>query len=273
VKIIQPTGQLFGRTLKNIKLPDFELSEGAYRPGLVTPRHSHEWALLCVVLKGSYFEKGGLGRYRRGPSTVFFHPPDEPHVSDFSDALAGIFQIEIRPRRLAQLGRVFGAFERPMNFEGGREFQLGLKIYREFKWMDEASPIAIEGLTLELLAAASRSHRDKTNHHKTPGWLKSATDFLHDSFSERYSLDRVAAEVGVHPKHLAAEFRRRHRQTIGEYLRRLRVEHARRELEDSEHTLAEIALASGFHSQSHFSRTFKLLTGFTPAQYRKTARR
>ena len=156
-----------------------------------------------------------------------------------------------------------------MNFEGGNEAQLAAKIYQEFKWMDEASPVAIEGLTLELLAAAARSSYTKKNHYKTPDWLKNAKDFLHDNFSVNYTLDKIGAEVGMHPKYLATEFRRRYNLTIGEYTRRLRVEQACRELANSEASLVEIALSAGFCSQSHFTRTFKLLTGFTPSQYRK----
>ncbi len=269
MKIIQPTGQLFGRTLKNIKLSDLELSEGSYNSGIETPEHSHKWALLCLVLKGSYLERNGSKQYQRSSSTVFFHPPEEPHVSNFSNTNVGIFQIEIKPQRLWQMDCIANVFRKPINFEGGNEAQLAAKIYQEFKWMDEASPVAIEGLTLELLAAAARSNYTKKNHYKTPDWLKNAKDFLHDNFSVNYTLDKIGAEVGMHPKYLATEFRRRYNLTIGEYTRRLRVEQACRELANSEASLVEIALSAGFCSQSHFTRTFKLLTGFTPSQYRK----
>jgi AraC-like DNA-binding protein len=270
MKLIQPTGQLFGRILKNIKLSDLELSEGLYNSGIKTPQHSHQWALLCLVLKGSYLESSGSKQYQRNCSTVFFHPPEEPHISNFSDTTVGIFQIEIKPQRLWQMECIASVFRNPINFAGGNEVQLAAKIYREFKWMDEASPVAIEGLTLELLAAAARLNYTTKNHYKTPDWLRNAKDFLHDNFSVNYSLDRIAAEVGVHPKYLATEFRRRYHLTIGEYTRRLRVEHATRELANSEASLVEIALSAGFCSQSHFTRTFKLLTGFTPSEYRKT---
>ena len=170
MKIIQPTGQLFGRTLKNIKLTDLELSEGSYNSGIKTPQHSHRWALLCLVLKGSYLERNGSKQYQRNSSTVFFHPPEEPHVSNFSNTNVGIFQIEIKPQRLWQMDCIASVFRKPINFTGGNEFQLAAKIYREFKWMDEASPVAIEGLTLELLAAAARSNYTTKNHYKTPNF-------------------------------------------------------------------------------------------------------
>lgn len=269
MKTIQPTGQLFGQTLKNIKLGNLELSEGAYSSGIETPPHSHKWALLCLVLKGTYLEKIGLKQYTRSSSTGFFHPPEELHISDFRNTTVGIFQIEIDPQRLAQMDCIASAFRQPMNFDGGVEIRLTQKIYQEFKWMDEASPIAIEGLTLELLAAAARSKYTKKNYYKIPQWLRNARDFLHDNFTESYSLDKVAAEAGVHPKYLATEFRRRFHLTIGEYIRHLRVENACREMANSDTPLIDIALSSGFCSQSHFIRTFKNITGFTPAQYRR----
>jgi AraC family transcriptional regulator len=74
----------------------------------------------------------------------------------------------------------------------------------------------------------------------------------------------------VHPAHLAREFRRRYQQTIGEYVRSLRIEFARQELHTSDKPISEIAIGAGFFDQSHFARTFKLITGFPPAAFRKT---
>ena len=65
---------------------------------------------------------------------------------------------------------------------------------------------------------------------------------------------------------------RRYGCTVGEYVRRLRIEFACRELSDSEKPLAFIAQNAGFFDQSHFSKTFKLLTGQSPAAYRKLLR-
>jgi AraC family transcriptional regulator len=269
MKIIQPTGQLFGRTLRNIKLPGFELSEGLYNSNVKTPHHSHDWALLCLVIKGNYLERHGAKQFTRSFSTVFFHPAEESHVSDFRDTTVGIFQIEIEPRRLQTMDCMTRSFRQPMNFKGGTEVMLARKIYREFKWMDEVSPIAIEGLILEFLAAAARLIIAEKNRSKTPKWLRDAKDFLHDNFTESYSLDNIAAEVGIHPKYLATEFRRHFRLTIGEYLRHLRIEYTCRQMATSNASLVDIALSAGFSSQSHFNRTFKEIMGFTPVQYKK----
>lgn len=73
----------------------------------------------------------------------------------------------------------------------------------------------------------------------------------------------------MHPVYLASEFRRRFVLTVGEYVRRLRIDYACGEISARENvSLAEIALATGFSSQSHFSKTFKRVTGMTPLEYR-----
>jgi AraC family transcriptional regulator len=82
----------------------------------------------------------------------------------------------------------------------------------------------------------------------------------------------MAEAVGAHPVYLSREFHRHFRCTVGEYVRQLRIELACHKLSGSDEPLALIALAAGFFDQSHFSRTFKLLTGMSPAQYRKTFR-
>jgi len=75
--------------------------------------------------------------------------------------------------------------------------------------------------------------------------------------------------VGIHPVHLAREFRRHYQCTIGEYVRRLKVEYACLQISVSEASLHQIALAAGFFDQSHFARTFKQIMGVTPGNYRR----
>jgi AraC-like DNA-binding protein len=60
---------------------------------------------------------------------------------------------------------------------------------------------------------------------------------------------------------------------VGEYVRTLRLEGAIRDLEESEASLAAIALANGFSDQSHFSNAFRRHTGVTPSEYRRRIRR
>jgi AraC family transcriptional regulator len=86
------------------------------------------------------------------------------------------------------------------------------------------------------------------------------------------TLDGIAKSVGTHPVHLARAFRQHHYCTIGEYIRKLRVEFACCEITTTDSSLAEIAARTGFYDQSHFSRTFKRIIGVTPREYRAAFR-
>jgi AraC family transcriptional regulator len=133
--------------------------------------------------------------------------------------------------------------------------------------MDELSSLAMEGLTLEILTAVSRS-ANACRGRKPPHWLVNARELLHGQFTERLALDDIAAAVGIHPVHLCRAFRQQYGCTLGDYVRNLRVDLAARQLLVSRQSLVEIALAAGFADQSHFTKTFRRCTGMTPGAFR-----
>jgi AraC family transcriptional regulator len=159
-----------------------------------------------------------------------------------------------------------------VEFQHGSLPRLALKLYNEFRVMDEVSPLAIEGLSLEIIAEASRRSARISGHKKPPRWLELAKEMIHAQRFERLTLNGLAQAVGVHPVYLAREFRRHYRSTVGEYVRRLRIEFACHEIISTRATLVEIATASGFYDQSHFSKTFKRLVGVTPTEFRAAFR-
>jgi AraC family transcriptional regulator len=122
---------------------------------------------------------------------------------------------------------------------------------------------------LEILVAIGRKC---TGASDRPRWLRQVKELIGGNFAARLSLSQIAAEVGLNPVYLSAAFRKHCGCTIGDYIRRVRVEHASRELAHGDAPLADIGLSVGFSDQAHFSRTFKRFTGMTPAQFRAAAR-
>ena len=92
---------------------------------------------------------------------------------------------------------------------------------------------------------------------------------MESNFLRPLSLAEIAAAAGVHRVHLSREFRRYFSTTVGEHLRRKRIEHACHLITASEMPLMEIAVTCGFSDQSHFSATFRRQMGLTPARYRQ----
>jgi AraC family transcriptional regulator len=79
----------------------------------------------------------------------------------------------------------------------------------------------------------------------------------------------MAEAVGVSPSHLARAFRAHFGTTLGEYIRRLRVEWVAEQLTRTSMTLSAIGIAAGFSDQSHLTREFGRRFGVTPAQWRR----
>lgn len=138
--------------------------------------------------------------------------------------------------------------------------ELFLQIYRKFSAMDAGSLQSLENALMEISTSGS-------GRHDRP-WLEQARAILQEEFTEQPTLSVIAAKVGVHPVHLAREFRRRYGSSVGEYVRKLRVEFACHQLLASDDPPVKIATAAGFVDQSHFSRTFKRFLGTTPGRYR-----
>lgn len=256
--------------LREYEIAGFTLHEALYPPRLKQPRHAHAPASFSFVLAGSYLENYGRGTHTRRPSTMVLHPPQESHAVDFQSEVR-ILSVLFDARRLAYIREQAAVLDFRTSWRTETIAWLGHRIHQEFRRRDNLSGLAIEGLVFEILAEASRA-RDMSGRD-FPRWLERAKDFLRDHFSESFALDDVAKIAGVHPVHLSRVFRKKHGCTVGEYLRRLRVEFACRQISTTDTPLGEIALAAGFADQSHFTKTFQAHFGLKPSEYRKLFRK
>jgi AraC family transcriptional regulator len=261
---------VFGKETRKLELADFTLVESLYPPSSEMPRHSHELAHISIVLQGSYTEYYGHKNRLGEPSVLVLHPPDENHLVAFHKSGARIFSVHLKPQWAERVRDYSKVLESPADFRGGCPAWLAVRLYREFRAMDQVSPLMIESLALEIIAVTSR--RGRLAEDKAPHWLAQVREMLHAGLSEDVTFNGIAERVGVHPVYIARQFRKHYHCTMGEYVRRLRVEAACRAISESDAPLSEIASLVGFYDQSHLTNTFKRLTGMTPAEYRRAFR-
>lgn len=88
-------------------------------------------------------------------------------------------------------------------------------------------------------------------------------DLLHHSESQAVSLQELAHAVNWHPVYLGRVFRKEMGVPPFVYQRQLRLQHARQLIHQG-HSLAQAAVTAGFADQSHLTRQFKQVYGFTP---------
>ncbi|GAB3794928.1 hypothetical protein GCM10028819_10110 [Spirosoma humi] len=105
-----------------------------------------------------------------------------------------------------------------------------------------------------------------------PAWTTELRDLIQDHIDTNlsFTLSAVASSLQVNPTYLSRVFAQYFDNlTFGDYIRKLRIEKAIQLLEDTPHSLSEIAYLTGFSDQSHFTRIFKKMMGQNPSDYRK----
>jgi AraC family transcriptional regulator len=242
---------------------DFTLSETRYGSDAALGMHAHEYACFVFVVEGTFLDRCGDADRDVAPGTLILRPAGDPHSNRFGPDGGRCLNVELPPSWLEDVQLPDGSIIFPGDL-------LGRRLYDEFRAGDELSPLAMESMAMALLADADRVRRRPPN--TPPPWLSRARELLHDRMEERFTLASIAAEVRIHPIHLASTFQRFFGQSVGAYLRRLRIAEACRHLRETDMPLVNVALAAGFCDQSHFGRTFKRLLHATPRQYRAWSR-
>jgi transcriptional regulator GlxA family with amidase domain len=89
----------------------------------------------------------------------------------------------------------------------------------------------------------------------------------------RYSSQELAARSGLTPQHFCVLFKAETGETPIAFMRRVRMDEARRLLEDQAKVslnIKEIAVSVGCRDASHFVREFRKRFGLSPKRYRAT---
>ncbi|MFB6850642.1 GlxA family transcriptional regulator [Streptomyces sp. NPDC056373] len=106
--------------------------------------------------------------------------------------------------------------------------------------------------------------------HREP--LRDVQRWITDHPDADLCVDTLAARARLSPRHFARAFRAETGMTPGRYVDRVRLEHARRLLEDTADGVEEIARTSGYGTPEAMRRAFVRTLGTPPAEYRRRFR-
>ncbi len=268
-----PVPVLETELLKELSAPGLRVTESWHPASSTIARHAHRQATLTILLDGSFEESYSVRRAMTCEApALHVRPPGEPHRDRLGSVGAHNLVLELDDGRLDAVRRYSTLFDEVRHLRSTELIAVARRLQLELAIDDAATSLAIEGLAMELLAAASRSNGRTL--HQPAAWLGRVRDLLHDRFREpTLGLDELAAVAGVHPVHLARAFRSTYGASPGEYLRQRRVCWAADELRTTERPIADVALDAGFADQSHLSRVFKAVYGTPPGAWRRRHRR
>lgn len=261
-------GEFYGDVAAEVEAGDVSVREMAGRPPEGVPRHTHESAHFCLIIRGEYETTTRSFRGRCGGSALLFHPAGTTHDDHFRTPSGSCLMISLPERVLEAVGPL-RLESRSITLDDAEIGFPGARMVREMHRPDRFSNLALEGLAHEMIGRVTVRQERVVD---SPSWLDRARAYVHDHAADPARVSDVAAAAGVHPVHLARVFRARLGLSPGEYLRRVRVRRAMEMLASGDDALATVAIRAGFCDQSELTKAFRRETGATPSEYRTIVR-
>ena len=255
-------GQYLGSNRRRYDAGGIILTETEYHSTVFEGWHAHENIHVSLIIKGGNREQRKQRETHVLPGTLLFYHQHELHRNLHTSHPSKNINLEITEEFLQQYELGENEIEK-MARHPDAGFSL-LKMYHEADQADHFSAVSIQMLLLELISDTKKLHKKQP-----PLWLKTIVDFLQDNWQEHPGLTELASLSGVSPITVSKHFSKYMGCTLGEYMRKLKIQNALRLIPTGTLSLTEVAYYCGFADQSHFTRNFRKLTHFLPKAYQK----
>lgn len=228
--------------------------------------HRHRFAQLHLVLEGSYEESSRGRDFVLGPGSGLFRPAEELHANRFGTTAVRGLLLDIAPCMVTRLLPAVD-LSRPLYFAAHTFDDLCHTVHWEAGQDAAERDTMLHALALMFSARVSRHVRNRPG--AMPSWVAETLNIINERYSENIGLYSLSLEVGVPPTRLGADFRRCFHQSVGRFLRQVRLQRAWAAIVDADIPLSEVALLCGFYDQPHLTRAFHRQFGVTPGELRR----
>jgi transcriptional regulator GlxA family with amidase domain len=98
--------------------------------------------------------------------------------------------------------------------------------------------------------------------------IKKAQEYIENNFHDKITIDQLASMLAIGRRNLERRFKKATSNTVVEYIQRVKMEAAKKELESARKNINEVMYEVGYSDNKAFRTTFKKITGLSPIQYR-----
>ncbi|HJD20716.1 MAG TPA: AraC family transcriptional regulator [Candidatus Gemmiger faecigallinarum] len=99
--------------------------------------------------------------------------------------------------------------------------------------------------------------------------LLAIAHYIQEHYAEPLSLQVLGRQFHMSPKYFSAYFQKHFFRSFTDYLTAVRLEQAKKLLQETDADIELVAQRAGFSASSYFIRTFRQSLGMTPGQYRR----
>nr|WP_225228866.1 helix-turn-helix domain-containing protein [Bacillus sp. PS06] len=100
--------------------------------------------------------------------------------------------------------------------------------------------------------------------------MQEIEQFLKDHYMQEITLQEIADQFFLSREYISRRFKQEFRETITDYLTRIRIEQAKKLLHHPNLKIYEIAYQIGYQNEKYFSKVFKKSMGMSPNEYRNS---
>ena len=98
--------------------------------------------------------------------------------------------------------------------------------------------------------------------------IKEAQAFLESNFTEKISVEELAIKFAIGRRHFERRFKKSTNNTPMEYIQRVKIEAAKKQLENGRKNVNEVMYEVGYSDTKAFRAIFKKITGMSPIGYK-----
>lgn len=98
--------------------------------------------------------------------------------------------------------------------------------------------------------------------------IKKAQEFIEKNYQEKISVDQLTSMIALSRRNFERRFKKATSNTVVEYIQRVKMEAAKKNLETSSKNINEVMYDVGYSDTKAFRTIFKKITGLPPIEYR-----
>ena len=111
-----------------------------------------------------------------------------------------------------------------------------------------------------IIFQGQKSHDDES--------IKKAQEFIENNFDEKITVDQLASMLALGRRNMERRFKKATSNTVIEYIQRVKIEAAKKNLENGRKNVNEVMYEVGYSDTKAFRTIFKRITGLSPIEYR-----
>lgn len=243
----------------------------------VHPNYPGHKLLLCLKGEGSVRVNDRVWPVARGQIAWIYDSHENAHWPVEASPWE-MYWIRVEGPRLEQIYKTLTGSGSPV-FAGVNVNKSAAIFERIFRIMRQR-PMAMEAalhaevaaLLTQLFASRHSANVSTSDKIEIPKSLQKPLEAMRLYYEKPLRVAELAKMAGMSVTNFFRHFKAATGTSPIDWLRRERVNQAKRMLIETGHSLADIAEKTGYYDQFYFSRDFKRMTGVTPSQYRQRER-